>query len=49
MEGGQNEELKSCLPLVGDIVVLLYESHFTLVDCQNKFRLNLTSNSLQYP
>ena len=31
MEGDQREELNLSLPLVGDIVVLLYESHLTQV------------------
>ena len=31
MEGGWRDDLKSFLPLVDDIVVLLYESHLTLV------------------
>ena len=49
MEGGRREESKLSLPLVDDIIVLLYESHLKLVKRQTKLHLNLASNSLQNP
>ena len=44
MEGGRREDSKSSLPLVGDIVVLLYKSHLTLVKSQKR-RVRPRANS----
>ena len=48
MEGGQREDSKSSLPLVGDIIVLLYESHLTAIRV-NSWWLDERSRKGQLP